>query len=348
MSGHRRPGPIGCDADPAAIDEGTLCLALSPPPGTLSSRSAAKTQRAAPSASAARARPPPREFDGPLLARGSTGDEVLALQKRLNDRLGSALRLDGIFGPKTEQAVLQFQWRNDLRRDGIVGPKTRAALPLPVLRKRTPVTAKPPPPPPEAPPARKPAAPPPEEPVEQLQIVSVGFADRGKSPLLFSGTRPQYVNLTSSDLLTVDKDIVSANQLGRTPPIAVKVSPPQSASVNVRIVREEVRGSFPAGSENNSAREAGHDALTWQDAEKSYTTDGKGELLIEPGFKISVAAGYRYRAEAWLADKKVKKGSNAVEVYIHRLRRVLADSGATVQVHTVRGVGYMLAEAKGA
>ncbi|MBI2740562.1 MAG: response regulator transcription factor [Rhodospirillales bacterium] len=40
-------------------------------------------------------------------------------------------------------------------------------------------------------------------------------------------------------------------------------------------------------------------------------------------------------------------GSNAVEVYIHRLRRILADCGATVQVHTVRGVGYMLAEAKG-
>ncbi|MBI2741513.1 MAG: response regulator [Rhodospirillales bacterium] len=39
-------------------------------------------------------------------------------------------------------------------------------------------------------------------------------------------------------------------------------------------------------------------------------------------------------------------GSNAVEVYIHRLRRRLTDSGATVQVHTVRGVGYMLAEAK--
>jgi two-component system response regulator TctD len=39
-------------------------------------------------------------------------------------------------------------------------------------------------------------------------------------------------------------------------------------------------------------------------------------------------------------------GSNAVEVYVHRLRKMLADSGATVQVHTVRGVGYMLAEQK--
>ena len=39
-------------------------------------------------------------------------------------------------------------------------------------------------------------------------------------------------------------------------------------------------------------------------------------------------------------------GSNAVEVYVHRLRRMLADCGATVQVHTVRGVGYLLAEQK--
>ena len=39
-------------------------------------------------------------------------------------------------------------------------------------------------------------------------------------------------------------------------------------------------------------------------------------------------------------------GSNAVEVYVHRLRKRLADIGANVQVHTVRGVGYMLAEAK--
>ncbi len=38
--------------------------------------------------------------------------------------------------------------------------------------------------------------------------------------------------------------------------------------------------------------------------------------------------------------------SNAVEVYVHRLRKRLAEIGATVQVQTVRGVGYMIAEAK--
>ena len=37
-------------------------------------------------------------------------------------------------------------------------------------------------------------------------------------------------------------------------------------------------------------------------------------------------------------------GSNAVEVHIHRLRRHLVETGASVQVHTVRGVGYMIGE----
>jgi DNA-binding response OmpR family regulator len=37
--------------------------------------------------------------------------------------------------------------------------------------------------------------------------------------------------------------------------------------------------------------------------------------------------------------------SNAIEVYIHRLRKQLLEHGATVQIHTIRGVGYLLAEA---
>ena len=37
-------------------------------------------------------------------------------------------------------------------------------------------------------------------------------------------------------------------------------------------------------------------------------------------------------------------GSNAVEVHVHRLRRHLVETGASVQVHTVRGVGYMIGE----
>jgi DNA-binding response OmpR family regulator len=37
-------------------------------------------------------------------------------------------------------------------------------------------------------------------------------------------------------------------------------------------------------------------------------------------------------------------GSNALEVLVHRLRRRLAEAGARIAIHTVRGVGYLMAE----
>ncbi|MFN4925449.1 response regulator [Bradyrhizobium sp.] len=36
--------------------------------------------------------------------------------------------------------------------------------------------------------------------------------------------------------------------------------------------------------------------------------------------------------------------SNAVEVYVHRLRRQLSEKGAAVTIHTIRGIGYLIAE----
>jgi DNA-binding response OmpR family regulator len=38
--------------------------------------------------------------------------------------------------------------------------------------------------------------------------------------------------------------------------------------------------------------------------------------------------------------------SNAIEVYIHRLRKQLAETGATAHVHTIRGVGYLISQDK--
>jgi two-component system response regulator TctD len=38
--------------------------------------------------------------------------------------------------------------------------------------------------------------------------------------------------------------------------------------------------------------------------------------------------------------------SNAVEVYVHRLRKQLADGGARVKIHTMRGIGYVMSEEK--
>ena len=38
--------------------------------------------------------------------------------------------------------------------------------------------------------------------------------------------------------------------------------------------------------------------------------------------------------------------SNAIPVHVHHLRHKLLDGGATAEIHTVRGVGYLLAETK--
>ena len=35
-------------------------------------------------------------------------------------------------------------------------------------------------------------------------------------------------------------------------------------------------------------------------------------------------------------------GSNAVEVYVHRLRKSLQDLSAAAAIHTIRGVGYLI------
>jgi len=38
--------------------------------------------------------------------------------------------------------------------------------------------------------------------------------------------------------------------------------------------------------------------------------------------------------------------SNAIPVHVHHLRRRLVEAGASAEIHTVRGVGYLLTEAK--
>jgi hypothetical protein len=40
-------------------------------------------------------------------------------------------------------------------------------------------------------------------------------------------------------------------------------------------------------------------------------------------------------------------GTNAIPVHVHHLRRRLMDAGARAEIHTVRGVGYLLTEVKG-
>ena len=67
---------------------------------------------------------------GPTIKLHSTGVDVKRLQRILVmiKSLGPD-QIDGIFGPKTEQAVKDFQSGNSLTVDGIVGPMTWQALP---------------------------------------------------------------------------------------------------------------------------------------------------------------------------------------------------------------------------
>ena len=64
------------------------------------------------------------------LRRGSTGDEVIAVQKRLKQWGYYSGAVDGIFGYGTERAVRWFQEKNGLTVDGVVGEKTAAAMGL--------------------------------------------------------------------------------------------------------------------------------------------------------------------------------------------------------------------------
>ncbi len=63
-----------------------------------------------------------------MLRNGSSGDAVEALQKKLIGQGGNPGPVDGVFGPKTEEAVRRFQERSGLAADGIAGPNTFRAL----------------------------------------------------------------------------------------------------------------------------------------------------------------------------------------------------------------------------
>ena len=67
---------------------------------------------------------------GPTLTQGSTGPDVRRLQSILvMIKLLDVSGIDGVFGPKTQDAVKSFQQGNGLTADGIVGPLTWKALP---------------------------------------------------------------------------------------------------------------------------------------------------------------------------------------------------------------------------
>jgi putative chitinase len=65
-----------------------------------------------------------------VLAVGSSGPEVTALQQKLKNEGFDPGLVDGEFGLGTEAAVIAFQKNKGFDPDGIVGPCTQAALNL--------------------------------------------------------------------------------------------------------------------------------------------------------------------------------------------------------------------------
>lgn len=64
----------------------------------------------------------------PTLQLGSRGENVRKLQIYLN-QLGQNVATDGVFGPETRQAVINFQAQSGATPlDGIVGPRTWEAI----------------------------------------------------------------------------------------------------------------------------------------------------------------------------------------------------------------------------
>ena len=67
------------------------------------------------------------DLNGGVMKQGAQGDQVKQLQDMLNSK-GAKLETDGKFGPKTEQALKEFQDQQQIKSDGIVGNQTLGKL----------------------------------------------------------------------------------------------------------------------------------------------------------------------------------------------------------------------------
>jgi zinc D-Ala-D-Ala carboxypeptidase len=92
-----------------------LTLGISAAPAVLMTAQATAAPRAAAK---------PKAATWPVVKKGNTGGRVRAIQYLLNQQINAKLKVDGVFGTGTENAVKSFQKKKKLPADGQVGPMT--------------------------------------------------------------------------------------------------------------------------------------------------------------------------------------------------------------------------------
>ncbi|MEO1968934.1 MAG: response regulator [Sphingomonadaceae bacterium] len=101
-----------------------------------------------------------------------------------------------------------------------------------------------------------------------------------------------------------------------------------------------------------SASEVRFGELSFDASAQQFSASGKPLRLsrreaevFEPLLRRGGKVVPRRTLETQLFGIEDDFGSNAIEVYVHRLRRKLEDAGAKVRIETVHGIGYALMSA---
>lgn len=133
-SGQAQGQPLRAAAFP--VPSATRTTPAAPNRSASNNTSATNSKPASASGSRSPTRSPSAEGNLPVLRLGMRGSAVTRLQQRLQAAGLFKGGVDGVFGPKTEEAVKAAQRRYRLKPDGVVGPATwRNLLPQPSRNK---------------------------------------------------------------------------------------------------------------------------------------------------------------------------------------------------------------------
>lgn len=80
--------------------------------------------------------------------------------------------------------------------------------------------------------------------------------------------------------------------------------------------------------------------------DKPHTLSARENAVLELLLRRKGSVVSKKLVEDQIFGLSGQVASNAVEVYVHRLRKTLMDCGARVKINTMRGVGYILSEAE--